>query len=420
MKGKKVLALIIILLILIVIIITILLVNSRQKKISSQNIIIDDMGNIDESNVEIYYNTLEVKDSTKFYTVSECVDKYIKLLKNRDAESIYKILDKKFVTENNINQENLLDTLQYIGNGDKTEIKKMNYIDGDVFQQYSILILINNNEDLFIKLNMDTSNRTFSIIPILNKSIKSINEIELTNKLEYILENEYNQYEYIRYTTEEIVYKYFNYYTELMYNDTKKAYELLDTEYRNKRFSTLNEFTEYVQKIQPRIDSVILNKYYVERNSDCTIYTIVDNYSNYYIIKEYSVMKFSIQLDNYTIKPGNYEQEYLKLNESQKMLTNLNIFLSMVNNKDYNSIYERLDESFKNNKFSNIEQLKQYIDKEFFNCNVIESIDAKNEGNVYIYKVLIKSNNTFGALDKEVTVIMQLKEETDFVMSFSF
>ena len=126
-------------------------------------------------------------------------------------------------------------------------------------------------------------------------------------------------------------------------------------------------------------------------------------------------------MDNYTIKVDTYEEEYNKRNEVQKIQANVYIFLQMINTKDYRHAYELLDETFKNNNFDTLDKFKEYVNENFFdyNLNTTSNVDISNEGNTYIYETVIRSGAGSAAETKNLTVIMQLKEGTDFVMSFS-
>lgn len=415
-KKSTILIMIIVVLILIILIINIIL--NETVKNNTMNII-DSDGNFNESNIPIIYNIEKVRDKTKFFTVSECVKKYKNAIKNNNPKEIYSLLDKEYVKNNNITEENLIRNNVIKETEKDLYIEKMNYIDGESTQKYSVLLLSNNIKEFFI-VNLDLLNFTFSIKPIDNSLYKDLDEIELTNEEKNIILNDFNRFEYIRYTEEDIVYEYFEYYNNLLENDYKKAYDLLDLEYKDKRFINIENFKEYIEKTENRRNNAFVSKYTIEQNEKYNKYVIVDNFNNYYIIKENSPMDLSIQLDNYTIKPENYSEEYMNLTQNKKISTNINLFITMINNKDYNSLYMLLDEKFKKNNFIDLEEFKRYIDREFFDYNTLEIINAKNEGEIFIYNLKIKSGENNNALERNLTIIMKLEENTEFVMSFSF
>ena len=134
-----------------------------------------------------------------------------------------------------------------------------------------------------------------------------------------------------------------------------------------------------------------------------------------------SVMNYKIKLDNYTIKVEDYEENYNKLKNENKVQANVHIFLQMINTKDYKHSYELLDETFKKNNFGTLEEYKSYINENFFKYNQRTSsdINIRQEGNYYVYETTIRNNSGSAAKSKKLTIIMQLLKGTDFVMSFS-
>ena len=82
-----------------------------------------------------------------------------------------------------------------------------------------------------------------------------------------------------------------------------------------------------------------------------------------------------------------------------------------------------LDESFKQSNFDTLEKFEQYVKNNFFSYNlnstVSSEISLRTEGEYYIYNTVLRNNSSSAAESKELTIIMQLKQGTDFVMSFS-
>ena len=215
--------------------------------------------------------------------------------------------------------------------------------------------------------------------------------------------------------------KYLEDFRQKELNNPEEAYSMLDEDYRNERFPTFEEFQEYVNSCRYMIQYSSLSKYDVEIKDNYTEYILVDNYNNSYTIRTTGIWDYTILLDNYTIKVDTYEEEYNKLSIEQKIQANVYIFLQMINTKDYRHAYELLDETFKNNNFDTLDKFKEYVNENFFdyNLNTTSNVDISNEGNTYIYETVIRSGAGSAAETKNLTVIMQLKEGTDFVMSFS-
>ena len=150
---------------------------------------------------------------------------------------------------------------------------------------------------------------------------------------------------------------------------------------------------------------------------------LVDNYNNYYTLKETSIMNYTIMLDNYTIKTSDYEEKYQELDDKDKVQANAYIFLQMINTKDYKHAYDILDPNFKQNNFSTLEKFMQYVKDNFFDYNINSPLSSEKsieeQGEYYIYKTVVRNNSGSAAESKQITIIMKILDGTDFVMSFS-
>ena len=204
-------------------------------------------------------------------------------------------------------------------------------------------------------------------------------------------------------------------------NDPEEAYSLIDEEYKSIRFPTFEEYQAYIEEYQGILQNASLSQYSVEMKEDYTEYILVDNYNTSYTIKAEGIWDYTIRLDNYTIKVDTYEEDYNQLSEEQKVQTNVQIFLQMINTKDYRHAYAVLDETFRNNNFNTLDSFHEYVNNNFFeyNLNTTSNIRVNKEGNTYIYETTIKSGAGSAAETKAFMVIMQLQEGTDFKMSFN-
>ena len=124
-------------------------------------------------------------------------------------------------------------------------------------------------------------------------------------------------------------------------------------------------------------------------------------------------------MDNYTIKNKDYKEKYEKLEVEKKVQSNVYMFLQMINTKDYKHAYELLDNNFKKNNWNSLKEFQEYIQKNFFYYNLLSGSKIKKEGDYYIYEATIKQDSSSASETKKMTVIMQLGEDTDFVMSFN-
>ena len=379
LKNKIVIMAIVVCLIIIGTIITILLLNNKEKN----NIAKNDKN--EETYVEKETENLqkELRNPTEFFSVEK---------------SIQNNIDQNFIA------------------------KKMNYIKENNIITYSVEGSLNNSIKYLIVM-VDTNNMTCEIEELEGGNYNNINDIKLNNNGKTEIPNNGNNYfKYEEIKKDDMCRKYLEDFKQKALNNPEEAYQLLDEEYKNKRFSGIEDFKEYINLLRGKIENSILSKYDVQNKEEYTEYILVDNYNNSYTIRTTGIWDYKILLDNYTIKVDTYEENYNELDVTQKVQSNVYIFLQMINTKDYSNAYELLDETFKQNNFDTLEKFKEYVNTNFFdyNLNTTSDVDIDNEGSIYIYKTKIKSGAGRTAETKNLTVIMQLKEGTDFVMSFSF
>jgi hypothetical protein len=304
--------------------------------------------------------------------------------------------------------------------GDSVTLEKMETLGGERIVQYRAYGVIQNNEekqDVYFKVIMDTDNLTFSITPY--EECKSLDEIELVETNTEIKENSNNTFTYDEVNKEEMSRRYLEYYYNLELNNQNKAYSLIDEEYKKERFDSLESYIDYANSNKKTFTDAILTGYAVEDNDEYTQYVIRDSYENYYIIKEEAIMNFTIMLDTYTLRGDDYAQSYNKLSESEKASADVQLFIQMINNRDYQHAYNVLPSGFKENYFQTLESFKEYISNNYYYYNIATISSTKNEGNIYIYTVTIKNGGSTAAETKDVGFNVKLGQDTDFEISFN-
>ena len=118
----------------------------------------------------------------------------------------------------------------------------------DQYLAYGICTNSNNEvaEEFYIIVNVDNSNKTFSIEPILN-SPKSMDEIKLNNDNQEIEKNDYNEYNEEIYTNENQAENYLIFYKTIALAKPELLYNYMEDEYKNERFGSYNNFVEYIK-----------------------------------------------------------------------------------------------------------------------------------------------------------------------------
>ena len=147
-------------------------------------------------------------------------------------------------------------------------------------------------------------------------------------------------------------------------------------------------------------------------------YVLLDQDDRYYIFKETSENKEEIFLDTYTVDLPEFLDRYNGADDEYKVGYNVEKFISAINDGDYKYAYNLLDETFRRNNYPSQGDLENFVKTNFFENNEIQHNNVEKQGNQFVYGITI-INKDNESERKNITVIMELGEETDFVMSFS-
>ena len=444
MKLKKVIiTLIIIALIILVILGVLLLYNIHQQENSftpaTENISIE------------YDNHLkEVEVRNDFYTIKTCVEKfYLYLSKPSDSDytiideeveqtleieerarkqAIYNLLDDKYIQSNGINEENVFNQIPEITLSDVI-IENM-YVSQQDENMYVYIVsgklrnqTTKEHTNFTLMLKVDMLNRTFKIVPenYITEYIEQINlGQELVIDMETSIEkNNYNMFDYENISNETYISDMFNEFKENMIYDFELAYQDLNQEYKNKRFGAYEKFQEYAKNNIRNSVIMNLSQYQINEYNDYTQYICVDQNGNYYIFNVTGVMQYSVILDTYTIDLPQFVEQYNNSSDAEKVLLNIQKVFYAINKKDYNYVYSKLDATFKANNFPTEEEFEEYMANTFFEKNSVGYNEYQTRGNLHIYNIVITDDENDNERTIEKEFIMQLKEGTDFVMSFN-
>lgn len=117
---------------------------------------------------------------------------------------------------------------------------------------------------------------------------------------EFLKNYEVNEYIPTYISDEDLTKIYLNEYVHTMYADIEKAYELLDKEYKEKKFGSLENFQEYVNNLT--YSNYVLDRFYVDTKGKYTIYGAFDTNGNIFIFKTNGIMQYTVYLDDYTVE----------------------------------------------------------------------------------------------------------------------
>lgn len=416
---------------IIIIIITIVLLYIVKNYLAEQQRIETGIDNEDELivNIDIVDKKIKyVDDRNEYFAVEKCIQKYLQKIVVQDKEAVYNLLDSKYIEENNIDIDNVLENIEENGKyedeiilsiNDMYTIKNENdlcvyFVYGEIAETYE-----SDFKNFYIMVRLDKTNDSFSILPhyymqkhgYLNLDIG----YEVNEEFTSIEKNDYNEYTYEIIDDEDMATAYYyNYINKMQYN-TLKAYETLDAQYKEKRFTTFDKFNEYVKNTT----YIRMNSYTVKEYEDYKQYICEDVYGREYIFKETDIMQYTAILDSYTLENETQRQAYAKNSNQNRALYNIDKFFRMLNMQDYDTAYSILDESFKENNFRTQQDFENYIKQNVFKYNKVTYKEYSNKiSSLHIYNIEISDFTEQTQTNKNITVIVKLLEDMNFAISF--
>ena len=444
-KNEKVEKVIIIMIILLVIFILILigvfLFNSNRE---TESVVENNLDNITIEEIKIENNISDVENPVEFYTVTKNIDRYLNqlnmsnsmyyaqnqngdyeifLTQNEINQYVYDLLSKEYIEKNSINVNNLNQYIDFFDENILFTPINMRMLKNNNVTKYLVYGIIQNYNNEYLKdfycfVTMDYADNTFSIEPLDDENIK-FDEIEITNEGNSIEENQNNQFSNVVVDDKYITRELFLAYKRISLARPDIFYNFLDEEYRNLRFGNLESFEKYIDNNREELSKISYDKYQVNNYSDYKEYLCTDYYNNIYTFKVENLSNYSVLLDTYTVISENFKETYDSSNEEYKVAMNVDKWVQMLNNRDYKTAFSVLDETFRNNNWGSEEAFEQYMRENFPLHYEVEYTTYSNEGSTYVQQINLTdiTGETEGTIS--LNIIMQLKDNYEFVMSFS-
>lgn len=433
---KKIKILIISIIILILIIGVILMVFKNKNNNINENF---------ANNVEVVSEKSEDNRSdittTNYYIIQKCISQYLGIINknnpayyrvNDNGENvkfvnedyikgrIYDLLSENYINKNNITKNNVYSYVENITENVNFCMLDAKVIKNDNINQYIIYGFIESAENEFITnkyyiINLDENNNIFSVEPI-SKKYDNLNDISVDNvKIE---KNENNKIPTVKINSETQCKNYLTEFKRMMLSNQEVAYEYLDKDYREKRFGNLNQFKNYINKNKDELKSLSVSEYLVNVYDDYTEFVCKDKSGIIYIFDAETPLKYTVKLDTYTIISDKYKSEYDSAETQKKVQMNIDKWVQMLNNRDYSSAYNLLDETFRNNTFGSQEKFEKYMNENYSLQYSITYNEYKEENDISIMSITLKDILGKNETTKDLKIIMQLNNNYDFVMSF--
>lgn len=358
-------------------------------------------------------NIEKLSNRNQYYILLDCIKEFVNYTNNKNTNAVEAVTMQK-------NVQNIIDEYTF-KNVDDISLEEIYVLNGYTYCTYYIKgkESIESDKRFYMMANLDFENTTYKLTPITeNEYNKFITENKSKSDELTISKNKYNLFKNINVTNEDMARNYLNDYINKALNYPELAYNLLDEEYKNKRFGNLEEYKNNMSENENQMENTTMVKYGVNEKDNYTEYTIVDNFDNYYTIKENGIMNYTILLDNYTIKTDEFITTYNKASDAKKVATDIEIFIKMINNKDYKNAYECLSSEFKQNYFKTIDEFKNYVQKNFYDTNYITIKNVQTKSNVYTCTANIKSGVGVAADDMDKNFIIKLNPNAEFELSF--
>lgn len=407
------------------------------------NIVDSDIFEMTEEQVKLNDTIQKVEQDGEFYRVKNCIDYYV--LKSNEViqgeqeqedmdfvydprESMLRLLGEDYKEEFGITIENIAD--KCIGKQEDSVVTIVNMY--KIYNSDSVITYFaygmvrdktdNAVEGISIMIVIDEETDAFAVYPTEYMKKHGYENMEIGQKLtlpeiKKIENNSSNTSKYVHISNEQAIQSDFSSFQELIVYNREFAYNMLNEEYRNKRFPTYEEFDSYVQKNYNQYLQLQLSQYSTEHSGDTTQYICIDTNNNYYILNEYSAMNFDVQLDIYTLDTTEFLTKYNAGNYQERVVLNLNKVQEALNQGDYRYIYNHLDETFKRNHFATIDVFNHYMEANYFASNVFTFDSYQEAGDVASCTVVLTNGENTAEARKQ-TFIMKLETGTDFVMSF--
>lgn len=302
---------------------------------------------------------------------------------------------------------------------------------------------------MYFIVNLDLSSNAFSIIPIdkgeydrkISEPVKANDNQEDT-----VEKNDNNLIPQKYYEEADIIDIYLQDYIELALFNPEMAYQTINEDYRIKKFETYQEYEEYIAEKREELETMCksirkqytdfetyqeyeeyyrqvsktdIKQYKVEEINGKKRYICIAGNDRYYIFDINSIMDYTVIIDTYTVDLPEFTEQYNSANDSEKAGLNLQKVVDALNDKDYKYVYNKLDETFKENNFPDLGKFKQYVEDNLYTSIEAEFSDYKNSGNIHMYDVSFKNKKDQNDTPITKTFIIKLLDGTDFTMSFN-
>ena len=278
---------------------------------------------------------------------------------------------------------------------------------------YGILTIANGDytateQELYMIIYLTSENKGYMVQSITEEEYKNRQALEENDEVR-IAQGTYNIYEYEYVNNVKQMEIYLEDYVFRVLNNTEKSYELLNEEYRNKRFGNLDQYIKFLNEKIGQLQNIKITQYNVDDSGLDKVYTGTDENGNYYHIEESAYMEYELILDNYTM------EDYSNADKEEKIKKSAQKFILMINSADYTNAYNILDETFRESNFPTEQDFINYVKSRWFTRNIIASREVTDDGTCIVTMRESLSTNS-NKIEKRFKVT--LGEGMEFTIEF--
>ena len=343
----------------------------------------------------------EVTEESILYYISNAINQYFNYIREGNTQAVNELGGNNLYTiQNNV---------KYVvkqAYGTRNEYMAKYYT-------YGILTVANGDftsteQEVYMTIVLTTENNGYILQTISKSEYQNRQPLEENDKID-ITQGTYNIYEYEYVNNVKQMEIYLQDYVFRVFNNTEKSYELLNEEYRNKRFGSIDQYIKFLNEKIGQLQNIKITQYNIDDSGLVKIYTGTDENGNYYHIEESAYMEYELILDNYTLEDYSNEDTEEKIKKSTQK------FILMINSADYTNAYNLLDETFRGNNFPTEQEFIDYVKNNWFKRNIIASREVTDEGIciVTMKETLSTNSNT---IQKQFKVT--LGEGMEFTIEF--
>lgn len=241
----------------------------------------------------------DVVEYSAFFSVVNDINKYLFYNYSKNSTALYQVLNKEFVTKNNLNTSNVLTKLELFENNVTFKAMQMYYEENGNNILYYVIgnLLVSNYEEMeVIKENVklfvlvDYRSLSYSIYPIH----EDIEEIPIQNKEQSIVLNAYNEMQASGVVTDHYICSlYYADYLDKLNKNMDETYNLLEEDFKNKNYSNQEKYVRFMKDKIENISSDMKSCNISTKNNK-RVYTINDSNNNSFTFIEEAIMDYKV------------------------------------------------------------------------------------------------------------------------------